>query len=88
MAMNMGVSIEGLYNATISKVGDMLKTSAEASAEAISHIEDDESKSDTATIIIHGVEGVDNHGGHQYGWSKPFQKDVTNLRQSRRLEIA
>lgn len=76
MAMNMGMSVEGLYNATISKVGDMLQTSAEASAESISHIEDDDSVSDTATIIIHGVEGVDMHGGHQYGWSKDFQKDL------------
>jgi len=76
-AMSIGTTLQSLYDNTIAKVGDMLQTSAEASAESINHIEDDESKSDTATIIIHGVEGVDIHGGHKYGWSKDFQDRLT-----------
>jgi hypothetical protein len=75
-AMSIGTTLDSLYNATISKVGDILQTSAGASAESISHIEDDGANSDTATIIIHGVEGVSVSGGHQYGWSKDFQKDL------------
>jgi RHS repeat-associated protein len=76
-AMSIGTTLQSLYDKTIAKVGDMLQTSAEASAEAVGHIEDDAANSDTATIIIHSVEGVDIHGGHQYGWSKPFQDRLT-----------
>jgi len=75
--MSIGTTLQSLYDNTIAKVGDMLQTSTEASAEAINHIESDDSKSNKATIIIHGVEGVDIHGGHQYGWSKDFQDRLT-----------
>jgi len=77
-AMSIMSTLDSFYNGTVGKVGDMLKTSAEASAESINHIEDDGSKSDTATIIIHGVEGADIGGGHKYGWSKPFQHRLSD----------
>jgi len=76
-AMGIGSMLDSLYSGTIGKVGDMLQTSAEASAGSINHIESDSSKSDTATIIIHGVEGADIGGGHKYGWSKPFQNNLS-----------
>ena len=40
-AMSVGSAFDNLYNATLLKIGDMLQTSAQASSESISHIEDD-----------------------------------------------
>ena len=77
IATAIGTTLETTYDYTVSKIGDMLQTESEQAIEALEHIENDSAKSDVATIIVHGVEGVAFKGGHKFGWSQPFQNDLS-----------
>jgi RHS repeat-associated protein len=80
VSMSIGVSLELFkagptlfagYNAAakVNEIGESFNSTVDAASR------DASPGVDTATIIVHGVEGI-SPPGHQLGWSKDFQKNL------------
>jgi RHS repeat-associated protein len=76
MSMAIGVSIQLLNNAPALYIGGKLMTEGARAGESLEQIEGQDATPgvDTATIIVHGVNGMWN--GQPTGWSKDFQADL------------
>jgi hypothetical protein len=77
-AMSIGTGLQLGYEAGMGYIEHKLQEEGLAAGESIEQIEEQDASpdKDTATIIVHGVEGVDIGGGHTNGWSKPFQNNL------------
>ena len=79
--MSIGASLENEYYRALAKEGYIAATKVNEIGQSYNSTVDAASRDaspgvDTATIIVHGVEGVDTHGGHSSGWSKNFQQNL------------
>jgi RHS repeat-associated protein len=76
MAMSIGASLDLAYNGVVTYFGSKLLTEATVAGESLQQIEGQPVSPDvdTATIIVHGLNGVYN--GQPIGWSKDYQADL------------
>jgi hypothetical protein len=82
MSMSIGADLDAMYNgavlvggynaaAKVNEIGESFNSTVDAASRSASP------NVDTATIIVHGVEGI-SPPGHQFGWSKDFQQNLNN----------
>jgi len=77
MSMAIGVSLQLFNNAPTLYMGTKLMTEGAAAGESLQQIEGQDASPnvDTATIIVHGLNGL--HNGQPMGWSQGYQHDLS-----------
>ena len=83
LAMDIGLNLETMYIGAVLQQGYVAAKKVNEIGESFNSTVDAASRDatpgvDTATIIVHGVEGLDTHGGHSPGWSRAndFQQNL------------